>query len=346
MILLFVSRCFNIMNYVPAFSQKLENSAVLLGNLLALFIQLLLLLPALALYRRFDGQNVVTVAYNRAKPLGWAVAFLYFAVTLAQLAGTLVGFEYFMTDAVYPNASVVFIIVTMSLACFLCGRHGLEGITRASAIVFVFLLLSAGFICAVSLRSIDPCNFHPMLGDPVPSVLRAAFESIGKASELFLLILLYPKVKGSQGKCSLGFVAASFLMLEVTALIVQGVLGEYADTQTFPYYTLASVSDTRLLQRLDSLHMMNWVFSAFIRCTLLVIIGNYCVQMILPQRTHKFILPAMFLLTTGAAVAVGYSTEILGGLNATSAYGAGVLLLTAGLPLLLLLLTKRKRKER
>lgn len=343
-ILLLVSRCYNMLNYIPAFDEKTDGMAILYGNLLAAVIQLLLLVPALLLYRKMEGQNVITAAYNVWKPLGWVFAFCYFLSSLAQLAGTFMGFEYFMVNAVYPNASAVFIIVTLSLTCFWCGRGGFEGIARAGAIVFVFLLLSLGFISAVSVASMDLYNFHPILSDPAAAIFRAALSNISKSSELYLLILMYPKIKGSVGKSSLGLIASAFLLLEITGLVLQGVLGEFALTQTFPYYTLASITDTSILQRLDSLHMMLWVFCAFIRCTLLVILSNYCIRMILPQKAHRFVLPVMFVISTGAAVLLAYSTEYLKALNTANSMGGVVALLTAGFPLLMLLIPRRRKR--
>ena len=342
-ILLFVSRCFNILNYVPVFAKQSEGGAILLGNLLAVLIQAAILIPSLLLFGRFENQNVVTVAYNKWKPLGWIFAILYFAIILLQAAGSLVGFEYFMTNAVYTDASILAIVLSMSAVCFWCARNGLEGIARSSVIIFVFLLASCLFISAASIDKVNLLNIHPILNDPADSVIQAALVNTSRNPELFLLPLIYPKIKGSVKKCGIGYILAAFAVLEGLDFLLLSVLGDYGFTQTFPYYTLASIADTTLFQRLDSLHMVVWVFTSFIHTALLIVVGNYCIRMVLPQRAHKFTLPAMFVFCTVAAVAFGYHIETLYEVNTSSS--VAIVFFTAVPPLILLCITKRKRKE-
>lgn len=342
-ILLLVSRCFSILNYAPVFEKHYESTAVLYGNLLGALIQLLIILPPLILFSRFPGQNAISVAYDRWKPLGWLFVFLYGLESLAQLAGGVVGFQYFMTNAVYPNSSIYFIVISMMLCCFVCARWGLEGIARASTILFLFLLASVTFISIAGFSRVSLLNLHPILESPLSSIWQAALHSVTRNSELYLLILIYPQIRGSVRTCSFGYIAASFVLLEFLNFILFSVLGSYANTQTFPFYTLASIAETQILQRLDSLHMMAWVFTAFVRTTLFAILSNYCFRSVLPQRTHKWILPISFILCTTAAIWVGGSMELLKQINTTSAIA--VILMTGGLPLLLLCITKRKKKE-
>jgi hypothetical protein len=344
LLLLFASRCFNLLDYIPAFNQPEEYTAVLLGNLTGLVLQALLLIPPLLLYRRFQGENLILAAGNRWRPLGWCFGLLYLAAIVSQLAGTLIGFEYFMTSTIYPGASGAFFILTMAPACFWCGRNGLEGTARAGAIVSVFLLLSLGTIFLISLRSWDVRNLHPLLGDPLPAVWQGTLQSLSKFPELYLLILLYPQVRGSTVKCSYGLIAAAFLLFEAAGLLLTGVLGEYAMSQTFPYYTLAAVVDTELIQRLDSLYMLNWVLSAFIRCTLLVIVGKECARDFLPARAHPLVLPVLLALSCLLALLGCRFLEQLGELSRSSSNGLITALFCGGLPLLLLLITGRRKK--
>lgn len=345
LLLLIVSHCFNLLNYIPAFNQPAEYPAVLWGNLLGVLIQSLILLPPLLLHRRCPTESVVLVAANRWRPLGWAFGICYLAAIVVQLAGTLTGFEYFMASTIYPNTPAVFLILTLALASLWCARHGIEGIARAGAIVFVFLVLSMGFILALSLRTWDFRNLHPMLEDPLPAVWKGALQSISHFPELYLLILLYPRTRGNLAKCSYGLVAGGFLLFEVAGLLLAGVLGEYAMTRAFPFYTLAAVVDTQLIQRLDSLYMLNWVFSAFIRCTLLIIAGQECARDFLPAKAHPLLLPILTVISCILALAGSSHIARVGELSRGNSYGILTAALCAGLPLLLLIFTRPKRDK-
>lgn len=339
MMLLFVSRCFTLLNYIPAFSPPLESSAILLGNLLAVGIDALLLAPPLLLLRRFDGENAVAAAHALSRPLGFVTAVLYFLACAVQTAVTLAGLTYFMRSTVYPEASGLFILLSLAAACFLAARQGLEGIARAGAFVFVFLLLSALSITAVSLKAVEWTNFRPVSQEPVRQICYAALLNTGRTPELFLLILLLPKAKGNRWRCSLGFILLCFLILELMGFLVQGVLGGYAASQTFPYYTLASVGDTRLLQRMDALHMVDWVFTAFLRGALFSLAGSECAKQVLPAKAQGWTLPVLSLLALGGALAAFFLPE----LPSSRLPEGAVFLLTGGIPLLLLCLPKKKK---
>ena len=103
-LLLFMIRAFNTLNYIPSFNGRTDGMSLLLGSLIGTVIELLAILPALLLDRRIHGQNVITAAYNFKKTLGIVFAVIYAFVALLQLTGGIVAFEYFMTNAIYPNS--------------------------------------------------------------------------------------------------------------------------------------------------------------------------------------------------------------------------------------------------
>ena len=342
-LLLFMVRAFNTLNYIPSFNDRTDGMSLLLGSLIGTVIELLALIPALLLDRRIHGQNLISAAYAQKRILGIVFAVIYAMIAFFQLTGGIVAFEYFMTNAIYPNSSMIFIILTMCIACFFAARMGLEGLARAGGIIFVFFLISTALIISGTVGSVDLTNLHPALQSPVASAVRAGFASVSRAAEMYLLILLFPKIKGNRVKCSIGLVLMTLVFNAVTAFLAITVLGEFGNTQTYPYYTLASISDLSIFQRLDALHMTIWVFVAFLRITLFILIANYCLQMVLPQRSHKYCMPALFVISAATALIVGYSPNLLRDLNSTSS--VIVLTLTTGLPLVMLLFVKRKKKE-
>lgn len=342
-ILLFLSQAFNTLNYIPAFHEVPDATAQLRGTGVALLLQLLFLIPALLLERKYEGQNVISMGYCHWRPLGVAFAILYAFAMLTQLIGSLVGFEYFLTNAVFPNASVVLIVLTMGGACFWAARHGLQSLARSAGVIFVFFVLSALFISGASIFSINRLNLRPSLSQPLRGTIQAGFSTLSKSSELYLLLLLFPKIKGRKLHTALGLTLGGFVFQFVTSFLILAVLGEFGRKQTFPYYTLASISELSIFQRLDSLHMAIWTFITFLRLTLLILLIVYCLKTVLPTKVHSAILPVLFLVTTSGAILLGHFTEILDTLTTRS--GIVVPLLTAGFPLLVLLISPGNRKE-
>lgn len=342
-ILLFLSATFNILNYIPAFNGHVDGMSFLIGMGIAAAVEFLALIPALLLSRRCEGENVVTAAYSKWRPLGVFFAVIYALQTLLQLIGSLIGFEYFLANAVYPNSSAAFIILTMCAACFFAERMGIEGLARAASIIFVFFLLSTLLISFGTIGNANINNLRPTLEQPVALAVQSGLNFVSKTAELYLFLLLFPKIKGNKVKSGIGMVLLIFLFSALTSFLVVAVLGDFGQTQTFPYYSLASISDISVLQRLDALHMTIWVFVAFLRITLLANVSNYCLQMVLPLKAQKYSLPALFLISAIVATVGGYFPEILPNINISSS--VITLTLTAGFPLLLLCFTKRRKKE-
>ena len=133
---------------------------------------------------------------------------------------------------------------------FFAARMGLEGLARAGGIIFVFFLISTFLIIGGTVGSVDLTNLHPALDSPAASAIRAGFSSVSRAAEMYLLILLFPKIKGNRVKCTVGLASITLVFNIATAFLAITVLGEYGNTQTYPYYTLASISDLSIFQRL------------------------------------------------------------------------------------------------
>lgn len=343
-LLLLVCHSFQLMNFIPAFNRVDDPTARMYSAILSILFHLALFIPGILLYRRFPGQNVITVAWNRWKPLGRLYAGAYALVMIIHAAGTTAAFQYFLTNTVYPNANVTFIALSILVCGFACIKSRFEGIARAGSLIFWFLLISLLFICIVSLPSVNLFNVRPILDDPAQSIWDSVLVDTSQYTELLCLLLLFPKIKSSKGKCVFWLIVSCGIIAAVMNFFILSVMGEFSKTQTFPYYTLASISETRLLQRLDSLHMMIWTFTAFLRITLLLILASYCLKLLLPAKLHKSANPIIFLLVASLSVFAGNSVQILQLGNQNN--GSIIITLLVGLPLFLLFITKRKGKEK
>lgn len=343
-LLLFVSRVFNIFNYIPIFSGNVEPSATLIGNIIALLINLAIVIPVSIMFKRNGNKDILSIAYNKHKVIGIIVCSIYFLFNFIILIGTIFGFEFFMTNAVYPNASVFFIIITICMACFFCAKHGIEGIARTSTIVFVLLILGIIFITFASFKSINLLNIKPIISDVPTTLYKAVSSIVSKGSELIILILIFPKINGSFKKCSVWLIVSSAIILELISFLVASVLGEFAYTQMFPYFTLASVVETSIFQRLDSVHMVLWVFISFVKITLGVYVSNYCLQAMLPKSKHKYTLFPLFIVVTSLAILVGFHPEIF--TETKSTFPTFILIGVVIIPLLLCIKKHRKGKKK
>lgn len=356
-ILFSLSRVFNVLNFVPFFGESVAPMAMLYGTIFSFIEQAIVVIPFFFLYRRCAGQSMLTLAFNKSRVFGIITTLFFLLFFLVVTIGGVAGFDFFMLNAIYPDATVPTIAITICAVCFFCARNGIQGLARSSVILFVFFALGLICITIVSAKSIKPLNFHAILDNPIKQIFFHTFDTTSKGTELAALLLLMPSIRliskpkdkgatiasSTAPKAVYGFLGLSFLLTFLINFLIVGILGEFGATQTFPYFTITSVVELKIFQRLDSIHMISWVFISFVHITLF---AGTCIELLkslLPKPARKFSSPALFIITTTVAIFFGYRSDILQRINDQST----ILLLLAVfvLPIILLFTTRRKGKS-
>ncbi|MEG0570195.1 MAG: GerAB/ArcD/ProY family transporter [Oscillospiraceae bacterium] len=322
--LLFLSRVFNVMTYIPVFAQKMEGTTLLLGNLLGFLGQFILIIPAIIFYDVYKGKNVITVAYEKFNKFGIIIAAVYLIMMVLGAIGSLVGFEYFMVNAVFGDISAQFLIITMCIATFYAAIIGIEGLARVSTIIFVLFFISTIVIITGSLKSASLLNITPIIDDDFSDILKCGLLSLSKNAELVLLIILFPNVKSSFKKCSFWLMSLSYVAIEVMAFLILAVLGKSWQDQTFPYFTLTSIAELSIFQRLDTLHMTMWVLISFLRISAFIIAANWILKQMLPYKKRKFSVLILIAIIPTLAIITSQNTSLMMAVNPT--FGTSIIL--------------------
>ena len=211
--------------------------------------------------------------------------------------------------------------------------------------IFSMFILSTVFLCLVASDSAEILNIHMIQEDGISRIIRGTLESTSKNAELFVLLLLLPQIAKPQKKraCTYWFLTLVFLFTEVTQFIILSVLGDFGMKQMFPYYALTSVIDISIFQRLDSLHVTLWIFTALFRCTLYTICAAKCANMLFSKKISRFSPLFIFLLSSGAGIFLANHIPLLR--RASPSNSLILTLLTAVFPLILFIILYRKEKR-
>lgn len=342
-ILLSLSRVFNILSFMPALSVPISGSSAIIGLVLSFIQQAIMIIPALLLYKQNDGKSLLDICFEKSKLFGKIVCAIFFIVLFFVTAGGVTGFNFFMTNAVYPNSSVFFMAVSICIVCFFCFRSGLEGLARASCILFVVFLAGFIFICAVSVDSVNFLNFHNMLDNEKRLIIHYMLDTTAKSSEPLVLILLFPYIKGSKAKVSYWFLGITFIISLLASFFITGVLGDFSLTQAFPYFTLTSVIKLDIFQRLDSFHMVTWVFASFVHITLFSGIMSNILKRLLPKKGAGWYDFILFFIVAATSIWFSTKKELLKSVNIPSNIITTFLIVI--LPLILLFINKSGEKH-
>lgn len=298
-ILLLVCRIYHTVFFSPVSSANIEASVILLGNLLAVLITPLCLIPLFLYYRRETAkrQDLLWESYRIASPFGIAILLFYFLLFFKDLLETIGHFEFFITNVAFPEASSFIILVTFLLACFYGALQGVEGITRSISIIFVLFCISILMVSLSAIPYCNPVNFTPIHQELLPALLQIIKESLFKNIEFALLLILFSHVKGTFWKISLAYLALSALFILIVGGVVTLVLGDFTSKQVFPFYTVAAVVENDILHRMDAVHMAMWVLLCFGRVSLYLIVTADLLKRLLPRKRSSFALPLVTLLT-------------------------------------------------
>jgi len=344
-LLLFLSRVFSVLEYTPVVGNSMTGITLLIAVALSFVIQCLLVIPMLLLLYRYQGQDILGCAYLVSPVLGKIAAALLLLVFLAHLSGGYAIFSFFMTNIVYQQGSTLLIVFLLAVVCTACACYGLQGLARAGTIIFVVFSLGAVFVSMVASDSADISNIHMIPEDDLSRIIRYAFESASKNSELFVMLLLLPHIAKPEKKrtCTYWFLSLVFVFSEVTGFLILAVLGDFGMEQMFPYYALTTVIDISILQRLDSLHVTLWIFTALFHGALYTICAIKCAGTLFPKKISRFS-PLFIPLISGCA-GVFWGNHILLLQRSGLSNFLILALVTAVFPLILFVILYRKEKR-
>ncbi|MEG2597363.1 MAG: hypothetical protein RR977_02960, partial [Oscillospiraceae bacterium] len=144
-ILLALSRLFCTINGILHHTGDGFGVAYLWAIPISALLQFILVLPALYLSEK-EGESLITVGYAVWGKGGAVLAMACGIYFLFSAIATVFSLEQFMVNAIYPESSPLFFILTLAAAGAYAAHLGIESISRSAFIVF--LIFSGGVLFA------------------------------------------------------------------------------------------------------------------------------------------------------------------------------------------------------
>lgn len=342
-LLLSLSRIFSVLNYIPAFNVSVEGTAMLYGILIAFIFHAIIIIPMLILYNRVSAISPLSLAYSINKIFGIVISILFLLNIVLAIIGSASAFNFFLLNVIFPEAPLLSFALIMLIPCAIAGCYSFEGIARAGTVVFVFVAISAVFIGLVSIPDASLLNVRPIIENPAKSVLDYAFQIFTRDAELYMGLLILYRVNGSKVKTMYWFLGISCVFNLAANFLIQAVLGDYAYTQLFPFFTTTAVLEVPIFQRLDAFHMLNWVALSFMRITLLFFLGKTVLKNLLPGKAKKYSILLLLAIVTPLTILFSRNMAYFKG---SSTRGISLSLpLIVLFPLILLCFVKKEKKN-
>lgn len=277
MTLLLVGRVAAALTYTGGSAGVAHGTDRMAALLLEAAFALLLFLPTLWYSRAAQGIGALEYAYVQFGKGGAVVAVLYSLYCLYIQSLDLMQFDHFAAAATSPELSRPVLCIVLVMAAFIAAFYGLEAVARTASVIALLMIAAIVFLTVCLLPDMKRLHFPPLFYGGVTPILTGALESLPRFLELGLIALLVPYVKGVGKGLSAGVLFSTAVVLVMQATLV-GVLGDYNEMVTYPYYTAATLAQSSLIQRLDILVTAVWLAGIFVKMSLMAVIFLGCMR--------------------------------------------------------------------
>lgn len=342
-ILLFLSRMIVTVTYSTYVADISKMWCMSIASLCGLILTLVMVLPVYFLYRTDNRLTVADNGYALLGRGGAVIAIIYGFYFLWVILYTLSLFNLFVTDLMNPSISVIALSVAVVIASAYGAWKGIEAIARTSTIILFAVIIALIFVICTLFNKIDVYNYTPINWGNGGDIGDAVLSMLARNSCIPAMAMLLPFANGKIKRGIVAWGVFVYFTIAVMVFIIVGVLGDYLKTQVFPVYSLTSLAQWGVLQRLDGAFLGIWTAGIFIKAALMIYLISACVKRIWGEIAGRISIVASAVVVL--VVSLLFSTNS----NIMSIFFNNYILIAATgitavvIPLLLLIIKKIKQ---
>lgn len=214
----------------------------------------------------------------------WVVYILFFIYSLSWDVSALINM---LGNTIFPEMPAWVIIIVLISLCIYGAKNGVEVLGRTSGVVFVLFLIGLLVLIFSAMPKFNTQNSKVLFYDGPKASLTGAMGIFVRSTVVPQIFFLVGFVKGTVKVKYYVWSFCAALSCGIMLFLCAMCLGGYADTQQFPVYTLAAVSELVPLQRLDVVFSVVWLLSMSVRLMLGLLCIKECLNKISGNGTEK-----------------------------------------------------------
>ncbi len=271
-------------------------------------ISLGLWLGIAALLSRFPGKSLMDINVSvLGQYAGLVVNVLLFLYIMATTSLLLRLFSEAVILTALPEVPISAVNLLYLIPVFFAVHLGLEAISRSAYISVPFILVGTLAVVLAMYPYWDAKQLLPLLGSGLWPLLKNSLLNISAFSEVVALAILVPffsfdaKITKKVGVFCIAFVTVSLVIITVVYLMVFPMPGALENLAPF-YQMSRTIYLGRFFQRLESVFILFWTFTAFLRLSAGVMISAVVLQRTLKIPYYRPLLPALAVLMYSLAL--------------------------------------------
>ncbi|MGE5543521.1 MAG: GerAB/ArcD/ProY family transporter [Bacillota bacterium] len=311
---------------------------------------LLVMVVIVALGRRFPDKTMTGYFPQIiGKPLGTVLSLLYTVWFLFVGAGLASEFALFMNTTIMPDTPGVVFIVTFMAVAFYAVSRGLEVFVRVNELLVWAIVASMIIVVALPWEFMDLRRLLPIGETSVGNLIATSLIAGTWRGEVFLAGMFLPALvtmKNTTRNLAITVVLIGFFLMAVQVSTVAVFGSQIVGDIELPAFSLARlISTARVLDRLEALVVVIWVFATFIKICAFLYCANRAVADTMGFQEHRFLLLPITLLFTAMAYSQIVNPAQLVDFLTITWPGYGLLSFELVIPLVLLLIASLRGKR-
>ena len=309
-------------------------------------VTFLLVIPIYKLFKIDSRCDISDNLINTMGKFGYVLIVVYVMYYLLVSSYTVANLNNFITNTMNPPIPITTLAITLIVIACYGAYKGIEGLARASSIIFFIIVLSSMFIIFSLIPNLNMQNFKPFLYEGSESMWKGTIYMLSHESAIPLMAMLLPFTKGRTKYGIIFWNIGVYTLVSIGIFMMAGTMGDYLKTQLFPVYTVLSIAKVSELQHLDSIYLGLWITSIFIKIALFLNVSSECVKKMFGKTIAKYSIPVFGVIVVCGSVFVG-GTGVWSGLFNTNFLFWTMILTSVVIPLILIFmkLSVKKRGE-
>lgn len=294
--ILLVSAAFPFLCQTTAFTVE-----GIFGAAIAAFVQLLLCLPMLWLYRT-DFSFCDYARSHFFLPLCFVVYLLFRGgISFMQLQDT-------AQEISLPFSGKFLAAALIALVCLYTVSLGIQALARSSTMILGILFLAWILMGIGAIPQAEPQNLSL---SPDDTIWRGFLRSMNTADELPLLFLLLDFTPQKQFRRILPIWVGKFFLCSYLSLLGMAVLGNRMTHANHPFFAVISVSQPFSTQRVDAVYLLVFVMLCVLRMTLFTVLAAHLLQICFPKLQYASTICLLLMLGISWGVSLMTLPEFL-----------------------------------
>lgn len=337
--ILLCCKLFSIMTYIP---DKDDNAAVILITIvITTIIQAILVIPAIAFYNKNNGEGILSFANSKSRILSVTISILFLLLCLwaiIESTGDLAFFLQYCFSDTYASWAVIIVIAA---ATFYVAHTGISTLARMTGIIVVVTLIGLALTLTGFEHHMNFVELNIAVRDPIRDVIKTTPKFFAASQELVAFVILLDALRCKPAKTIYSYLGFKLIITLLSAMTIIIVLGDFVYLAKFPFFTLSSYLQTKIIEHYGALFMIFWTLCALVKLTIFTICAQHCIHQIFPK-LNPLVGEGISLFVASAITLPIILKETWEAIAAPRLESILIAFLLAVIPLILLFLKKRK----